>query len=287
MISAAVGKVWFGTRVRTSEWMVVSFFVYTAVLATVRPLNLGARLLSLAAPLLLVLLATAASRYNSSTAQRARDWAIPASVLTGYWQMGWFAQSHDTVWQKVWLSWDRRLLDQWGLRILLEHGLPFLPWLLELSYLLLYLIPPACLVALYQRRAWNRIDRYLLTFAAGTLVTYALLPVIPVESPRLAFAAQDLPAAHSAWRDINVWILDRLDISTSVFPSGHVAVAFSSAFGIKRALPDDLKLFAFFLALACSVYLATIYGRYHYAVDGLASIIISLVTWGVCDIVQR
>ena len=136
---------------------------------------------------------------------------------------------------------------------------------------------------MYQRRAWKQVDKYLLTFAAGTLLVYALLPAIPAASPRLAFAGQDVPSVHSVWRDINVFILDHLDISTSVFPSGHVAVAFSSAFGIKRALPGDHTLFLLFLSLACSVYVATIYGRYHYAVDGLASIGISVVTWRVCD----
>ena len=272
---------------RRAEWTVVAFFTYTAAFSTMHTLSLEARILSLSAPVLLFLLAGWAAQNQSVAVERARDWCIPAAVLAGYWQMGWFAQSHATAWENVWLAWDRRLLDQWGLRTLLEQRVPVLPWILELSYLLLYLIPPACLVALYQRRAWDRIDRYLLTFAAGTLTAYALLPVIPVESPRLAFAGQDLPAAHSVWREINVWILDRLDISTSVFPSGHVAVAFSSAFGIKRALPGDHKLFTFFLGLACSVYLATIYGRYHYAVDGLASIVISLVTWGLGDILQR
>lgn len=272
---------------RNVEWVAVSFFGYTAALSALYGESLGARLASLAAPFLVLTLIAATSRVHSAMAERVRDWLIPASVLAAYWQMGWFAQSHNTGWQSTWLAWDRQLLDQWGLRGLLEQRLPFLPWILELSYLCLYLIPPACLVALYQRRAWNRIDHYLLTFAAGTLVTYALLPVIPVESPRLAYAGQDLPAIHSVWRDINVWILDHLDISTSVFPSGHVAVAFSSAFGIKRALPGEPKLFAFFLGLACSVYLATIYGRYHYAVDGLASILISLVTWGLCDLLQH
>ncbi len=287
MTPASTGKAWLGTKLRTSEWMAASFFVYTAALSALYPLGFSARLASLAAPFFVVMLVATAARFHDATTDRARDWIIPASVLAAYWQMGWFAQSHDTGWQSTWLSWDRLLLDQWGLRTLLEQRLPFLPWILELSYLCLYLIPPACLVTLYQRRAWNCIDRYLLTFVAGTLITYGLLPVIPVESPRLAYAGQDLPAIHSVWRDINVWILDHLDISTSVFPSGHVAVAFSSAFGIKRALPGDPKLFAFFLGLACSVYLATIYGRYHYVIDGLASILISLVTWGLCDLIQH
>jgi membrane-associated phospholipid phosphatase len=185
----------------------------------------------------------------------------------------------------MWIGWDRVLLDQWGLRAVMDR-VPMLAWVTELSYLCLYLIPPACLATLHFKRAWNRTDRFLLVFAAGTFLTYTLLPVIPVESPRLAFSGQDLPAVTSVWREANVWILDHLDISTSVFPSGHVAVAFSSSFGMRQAMPGHLTLFLFLLCLACCVYLATVYGRYHYAVDGVASLLICLVTWGICALVQ-
>jgi membrane-associated phospholipid phosphatase len=95
----------------------------------------------------------------------------------------------------------------------------------------------------------------------------------------LAFPNQDLPHAASLWRHINVWLLDHCDISTSVFPSGHVAVAFSSAFGLLRAIPERRWVWLSFLAAAVVVFTATIYGRYHYAADGIASIAISVVAW--------
>ena len=126
-----------------------------------------------------------------------------------------------------------------------------------------------------------------MTFALGTLLAYALLPYFPVESPRIVFAGQDLPNVGTIWHTVNVWILDRLDISTSVFPSGHVAVAFSSAFGMKRALPERPEFFIGFLFAAVLVFLATIYGRYHYAADGVASIVISLATWFACEANER
>lgn len=269
-------------ELRGAERVTLTFYVYTALLALIYPIAAWSRIVSFLAPVLLFAFWTWAARRDGSGMLRVRDWTIPAAVVCGYWQMGWFAQSHTTDLESTWISWDRQVLNAWGLRTLMEQ-VPSLPWLLELCYLLLYIVPPLCLAVLYQRRAWKQIDTYLLTFAAGTLAVYALLPAIPAASPRLAFAGQDVPAIHSVWRDINVFILDHLDISTSVFPSGHVAVAFSSAFGIKRALPGDHTLFLLFLGLACCVYVATIYGRYHYAVDGLASIGISMVTWRVCD----
>ena len=83
----------------------------------------------------------------------------------------------------------------------------------------------------------------------------------------------------SFWRAINIWLFEHCDISTSVFPSGHVAVAFSSAFGLLRAMPERRWLSSSVFAIAIIVVVATVYCRYHYAVDGLASIGISIFAW--------
>jgi membrane-associated phospholipid phosphatase len=268
---------------RVSERIVVLFFVYTAALSILYGLPVWQILLCVAAPLTLFGLACAETSAGTPGTRIARDWMIPAAVLAAYWQMGLFARGHDGAWQQLFLSWDRFLLDRWGLRNILEIQLPAIVSFLEFSYLLLYAIPPACMAVLYKEGARLQIDRFLTTFALGTLTAYALLPLCAVESPRIAFPGQNLPAVASMFRDINVWILDRLDISTSVFPSGHVAVAFFSAFGLRRALPAGHQYFRFFLLLACLVLTATIYGRYHYATDGFASLIICLAAWWICE----
>jgi len=273
------------TNCRLAERVVLLFFLYTLLLAFVYQLPLWQKVVCFLAPLLV--LAGSQAWRRSDGAAIARDWLVPAVALAGYWQMGWFAGGRDRAWENAWLSWDRVLLDHWGLRSMVERQLIGLPWILELCYLLLYAIPPACLGVLYWRRARSSVDRFLATFALGTLAAYALLPVIAVQSPRIAFAGQDLPNAHSIWRSANLWILNHLDISTSVFPSGHVAVAFSSAFGIRRALPGSLVTFLVFLSLAVLVFVATIYGRYHYAADGLASVLICLIAWGFCEVYER
>jgi membrane-associated phospholipid phosphatase len=78
-------------------------------------------------------------------------------------------------------------------------------------------------------------------------------------------------------------VLDHLDISTGVFPSGHVAVAFSSAFALLSVLRQRRWIWCSAFIIATMVYVATIYGRYHYAVDGLASIVIAFVAWRVAE----
>jgi membrane-associated phospholipid phosphatase len=199
-------------------------------------------------------------------------------ILLGYWTLGWFVTTPLVRWQDRWLGWDRTLLDQFRLRQIIEVGGAFLPSLLENVYLLLYAIPAASLGALYYFGKRPNVNRYLAVLFLGTFLAYAMLPLVPVTSPRVAFPGQDLPSYTGGARSINTWLLDHLDISTGVFPSGHCAVAFSSAFGLMAALRRRwITITAFLLALI--VYAATIYGRYHYAADGLASIFISLAAW--------
>lgn len=269
-------------RCRTSEQIAICFFCYTAVLGVVLRLPLWQKTLGLALPGFLLVLVQWESIQDRRWSPFVREWLLPGIVLGGYWQMGWFAHSYDHAKELLWVGVDRQLLEGWGLRALLESGGGAGAWLVEWAYLMLYAIPPVCLGLLYWRGERGRAERYLVTFAAGTLAVYALLPLIPVESPRTVFAGLDVPQVSSLWRGINIWILDHMDIATSVFPSGHVAVAFSSAFGMWRAVPHRPRIYVGFFAMAILVYLATVYGRYHYAVDGLASLAIcSLTTWVV------
>ena len=79
----------------------------------------------------------------------------------------------------------------------------------------------------------------------------------------------------------------RLTVEALEFPSGHVAVAFSSGFGLLRAMPRKRWWWSAIFATATMVYIATVYGRYHYAADGIASIGISTAAWWVSGVIDR
>jgi membrane-associated phospholipid phosphatase len=159
-----------------------------------------------------------------------------------------------------------------GLRAAVESAGFLLPSMLELGYLLLYAAPPVCLCILYWVGGRDRIQAFLFTLLLGTFAAYSLLPLFPVHGPHVAYPALDLPNFHGFARFLNVWVLDHLDMPTSVFPSGHVAVAFSAAFGMYRAVRTRPAIWGSAFAYATLVFIATVYCRYHYAVDGLASI---------------
>lgn len=275
---------------RLSERVLLGYFFYTSVLAMLlarqsiawKPLAA----LAWGAASLVIAVAWADKRCRGRLFSVVRDWLPAPFILVAYWSIDWLpAPVYRAQWERNWIAWDRFLLNDWGGRALIERFGSFLPGALEFSYSLLYAVPPFSIAILYLCRRRVRVDRFLFLFLSGTLLAYALLPHFPVRGPRTAFAAEDLPTVSTPFRSFNVWLLDRLDIRTSVFPSGHVAAGFSAAFAMLLVLPERRWIGWTLMLIAISVMVATVYGRYHYAVDGLASLAVSagaILLSGLC-----
>jgi len=276
-----------GSKFRTAEKIVIAYFLYLALLAMARALPVTRIALAFLAATVVAGAFWTATLHPKKWLRVLRDWLPLILILVGYWELQWFASDHWVRWQQTWLNWDRQILGAWGLRTAIEAFGPLIPALLEAAYLCVYAIPPFCVAALYVFGKPERVDRLLTTLFLGGFCAYALIPLFPAKSPRLAFPGSDLPNFGSFFRSVNVWILDRYDISTGVFPSGHVAVSLSSAFGLWRALPEKRGLSYFLFVMATMVYLATIYSRYHYAADGLASAAIAVIALIVSNLVSK
>ena len=205
-----------------------------------------------------------------------RDWLPAVLVLVAYWSVDWAPKAHlNYNLEQALIEWDRMLLNDWGLRAGIERFGVVVPFVLESAYLALYAVLPLVIAAFYVGHERERLDDFLFPFLVGTLMTYALLPHFPSEGPRFVFPGQDLPTIDTMIRRVNIWVLDHGDIRTSVFPSGHVAVGFSAAFAMWLAVPARRGLGWTLLAGAVVVWITTIYGRYHYAADGLASLVVT------------
>jgi membrane-associated phospholipid phosphatase len=265
---------------RTSEKVAIAYFAFTAVMLSFNAVPAYQYGLALLIPFAVAAAVALEARYSAPWSRVLRDWAALGLILLAYRQVDWFAGKPAlTHFQQIWVGWDHRILDDGGLRAVLESAGSFVPSLLEAIYLLLYAVPAACMGAFYWYGQRCRIDRFITTLFVGTFCAYALLPYFPTAPPRIAFPAEDIALAAGLWRKINIWLFEHCDISTSVFPSGHVAVAFSSAFGLLRAIPERRWLCSSVFAIAALVFTATVYCRYHYAVDGIASIGISIFAW--------
>jgi len=272
---------------RSSEWLLVLYVAIAGVRAGVRGLYTVAAL-DACVPLVLFAIEATARNLRRKWIDIVRDWVALLFLLMAYWNVDYFARPRsDYAFEFRWIRLDQLLLNDWHGRALIEGIGPLAPSLLEFSYLILYVVSPLLLGAVYLLGGRKRVDVFLFTLLAGTLITYTLLPLFPSESPRLFFPGQDLPSYMSVFRSANVWLLDAADIRTSVFPSGHVTVAFSAAFAAMAALPNRRWLGRLLFVLATFVAINTVYGRYHFAVDGAAAFTVSLLGYGISRLITR
>jgi hypothetical protein len=267
---------------RRSEWVLSGFFVYMPALALWRTHAFphpGAFAWLIPAALLATARMDRLSRHRYWSI--ARDWIPAALVLVAYWSVDWAPKRHvDRDLEQSLIGWDRMVLYEWGLRAAVERVGPIVPAVLELAYLLLYAILPLIIAGFYVRHERDRLDDFLFPFLLGTLITYALLPHFPTIAPRFVFPGEDLPTVETVFRQVNLWILDHSDIRSSIFPSGHVAVGFSAAFAM-TLVPGRRGVAWMLLALATLVWINTIYGRYHYAADGLVALAVTGASIGL------
>jgi len=276
---------------RSSEWVVLVFLTYAAILTAALPVPaaLGVRVVLVNLPIVAAYTTVIYldRRYHIYALSIARDWVPLAVVILAYREMGWFAQPHlSYVLESNWVVWDRVVLRGGG-RAMIESLGPILPSILEIAYSLVYTLAPFAVAMLYLCGHRRHVDRFLLVFVTGVLLCYAQFPFWPSEPPRAVFYGQDFPAYDTVFRRFNWWMLGSYGIHTSVFPSAHVAGAFAAAFGVWRAMPERRWLRRFLLTMAVLIAIATVYGRYHYLADATAGLAVALLATGFAYVVEQ
>jgi membrane-associated phospholipid phosphatase len=268
---------------RRSECVIVAFLIYAAVSAAILPVRPPVRPVTIA--LNAGILACYALLVYADRLRRreflsvVRDWFPLVLVLLAYRQMGWFAlPMTEHPLENSWVVWDRLLLRGGG-RQAIEFLGPVLPAILEISYALVYTLGPFGVAVVYLYRRRERVDAFLFPFLLAVLLCYAQFPYWPSEPPRTIFPGEDFPTYDTVFRRFNWWMLGGYGIHTSVFPSAHVAGAFSAFFGMRIALPEHKWVARFLLVMAILIATATVYGRYHYLADALAGFAMAVLAF--------
>ncbi|MFB3827054.1 MAG: phosphatase PAP2 family protein [Bryobacteraceae bacterium] len=270
---------------RRSEWVLVAAYIYTAAMSALLPVSgrvtASVILLNLTVLASYPLLAYAHSLRGNSLLGIMRDWYPFPLALLIYREMGWFAQPHaGRELESSWVVWDRAIL-RGGLQAAIESLGPVLPSLLEICYAVVYTLGLFVMAMLYVYHRRERADRLLFVFLLSVFFSYLQFPFWPSEPPRTVFPGEDFPQYDTIFRRFNWWLLAGHGIHTSVFPSAHVSGAFGAAFGAIRALPEKPWLGRGLVITAVLIAIATVYGRYHYAVDALAGFAMALAALAV------
>jgi len=268
-------------RLRASEWLLLAYFFYVAILTfffPARPHLSDRPVYALGLAAFVIVTLAAAERFHPIF-NMVRDWTPLAFTLGAFREMDWFTPSRYALgWEHAWLRWDGWVLTRLGLARALGALGPVVPAYLELCYLLVYSIGAFCVLTIWMVHRRPVVDRWMVVYLTGTLLAYGLFPFFPTMPPRMLAD----PAVAVTWlRGWNLWLLDSATIHSSVFPSAHVSSAFSAAWGLFVTLPKRREFAWGMLFYACSVSIATIYGRYHYTADVVAGFGASLVAAAV------
>jgi membrane-associated phospholipid phosphatase len=267
-------------RLRPYEWLIIAYFTYVAAVAPFFISGDKRWLPALIATVIIGILVALAR-----TVSPVRDYIPLAYTLTAFREMNLFTPAiRDHHLESSWIGYDRWLLDTAHLRAAIESLGPLIPSYLEICYVLVYAIALISALILLLNHRHDQLNIFWFAFLAGTLASYALFPYFPSDPPRTVFPGADLPHIVTVFRRLNLAILGNYGIHSSVFPSAHVSAAFACAWGLFITMPDRKRYSALVAIFAFSVAIATIYGRYHFAVDALAGFAISFLAfsakWG-------
>jgi membrane-associated phospholipid phosphatase len=105
-----------------------------------------------------------------------------------------------------------------------------------------------------------------------------MLPFLQTRPPRAIGEKWSARLPHTKIRAFNLGILRHASIHANTFPSGHVASSVGCALILLRLAPTWVGLI--FLWVAISISLGAIAGRYHYAADAVAAVIVALAAFG-------
>jgi len=261
------------------QLVALGFVSYLAVAAWTRREFTPARrpLLAAAALAWVAYAAAIAAGRTGATLSPLLEVLLPALVLlAGYWLSGLlFVRTDRRV--EHWLrTLDEILLHRSGVLAWVQHAPRAIAEYFELSYLLVYVVVPAGAVTLALGGHLDQVPRFWATVLLAEFICYGTLPWIQTRPPRVFEDAAISPPRRPGVRRINLGVADRASIQANTIPSGHAAGAAAVALAVGSTMPAAGGVFLF---LALSIAVATVIGRYHYAVDSVLGVLVAVVVW--------
>ena len=261
---------------RTSELFIAGYLAYLTVLAWVMPLPTSRRRLVTAIALVDIAVIWWVAQAGSAPGRFIRDWSPAVQILLAYWLSGAFFLAPMAKIEAWLAAWDRRFFEELGAGHLATRGPRWLLEYLEFAYLTVYVLVPGGFAVVYFLAPGADVDRYWTVVVAAELLCYAMLPWIQTRPPRalrLHCAIEDRPLAIHR---LNTFVLGLGSIQVNTFPSGHAAGSLATAFVVGLFVPTA---FVPLLVLAVSITIASVIGRYHYAADAVAGVIVAIAVW--------
>jgi membrane-associated phospholipid phosphatase len=221
----------------------------------------------------IVIMARSATRWDSIAMERARLTLFPVLVNVVYWQLGPVVKHlGSNNWDAALLRADRVLLTDTPAVLLAGWTTPLLTDFLSGCYMLFF---PGVLAAFFvalRRPATDgaRLFDGLISLYGIGFLGYTL---IPAAGPHLAMPDAFATPLTGGWlTDTNAALVASGSNRVDVFPSLHTAI---TVFLMGSLWPRHRRVFFSLLIPAAGLAVATLYLRYHYAVDVLAGLLLA------------
>jgi membrane-associated phospholipid phosphatase len=270
--------------VRTPEWVVIAYLIYLFLLAWTRPLGTSRRLAITSACLTVGLLVLLLPSLTALLLPALRSWLPLGYVFAGYKLSALFFVEPMTGFEERLAEVDRRLFAALGVGRRVERAPRILLEVLEAAYF----SAPALLVSgalvLLARHRSDLVDRYWALVMLAEFGAFGMLPWIQTRAPWELEPPGPMDRRGLAARWLNHRVGRPLMIRVNTFPSGHASGTLAVAIGVMRAAPGAG---AMFLLCSFAVMVAAVLGRYHYAIDIVAGIVVAIAAALMVGVVSR
>ena len=260
------------SRLWVAEWVVCTFFGYLTLLAVRRILPVRHHVRVVAVAIVCIGLSLMLSKMRPSpTLQIVREWIPGIHLMQGYWLCGLFFRRPMTDVDRVLFRTLRgtEFLMR-GPRLVLEY--------FEFTYLLAYPFVPASFAVLCWLGARADADRFWTSFLIAGFGAYGMLSWIQTRPPRTLERLGPADARGLIFRRLNLMVLDHASVQVNTFPSGHASVTFAAALVVFTVNTELGLAFSF---VAASITIATVLGRYHYAIDSVVGLLLGVIAWWI------
>ena len=207
-----------------------------------------------------------------------RHWYPFFLVTFLFWESENFVHLIYPGWKNDWLiAADFKLLGGHPTVALEKITNPYATEFFDLVYFSYYLVPLFGLW-IYLKKAERNFQSFATHYFLALYFGYLLFPFFPAEGPWKTLAGQQTILIEGKWifRQLIDYLHHRAGISGGCFPSTHLSAATAVIFS---AAQWNKKLFWGSVIWIALLFFSTVYGRYHYFVDGAAGLALGAVAF--------
>jgi len=261
---------------RVSEAIAVAYFTYLAIVAVVVPLPTLTRRrrlqVWLSAGLVVGVEIAVAAVPPAFGIDTIRDWLPALVILFAYFVTGLFFVAPSPR-AEAWLRrWDDRLIGARRFESVPRMARVYL----DAVYDACFLIIPAGFAVLVWAGLSAHADRYWTLVSAAEFLPFATLPWFQARPPWAIEARRAIDRA--AFRRFSLSWVNHTTIHATTFPSAHASASLAVALAVWPAVPWAGVLLG---VLAVSIAVASVVGRFHYAIDAVTGLLLAVALWAV------